>query len=390
MPEVLYTGAFRFPDGDAAAVRVFTVGKLFEAFGAQVSFAGWEGHEPRTYQFEGHACFSQAEFRSAPQNIVARLLGFLLRGKNTFRWLLKRKYDGVVLYNPPALFALAMLVLARLRGFTLVLDSTEWYESAHLPGGRFGIAALENYVRMKWVYPRFSHVISISRFLDDHLASCANRLQLPPMMVADAASAQSAQPLSSVIRFFYAGDMGKKDSLSAFIGAMGLLERLSGRRIELHIAGLDKPAVIENLARDGVIAGFDESRVTCYGRVTRERVLELYRECHFSIFFRQAQRYALAGFPTKSVESLSLGCPVVTNRVGDIGEILSNGENAFLTDESSFERLGEALASLTPAGYEAMRISAGMLYASTFSVAANVQRFEGFYDKLGLNFSGDN
>lgn len=390
MPEVLYTGAFRFPDGDAAAVRVYTVAKLFEACGATVSFAGWEGEAPRTYTFEGHTCHSQAEFRTAPKNIVARLLGFFLRGKNTLRWIMKRRYDGVVLYNPPALFALAMLLLSRVRGFKVVLDATEWYESDHLPGGRFGVAAWENYVRMRWVYPLFSNAICISNFLYEHFSSARNRIRLPPLMLTEADDSVQGTELSSTIRFFYAGDMGKKDSLSMFIGAMGSLEVLSGRRIELHIAGLDRNTFLSVLQREDVGADFDESRVTCHGRLPRQRVLELYRECHFSVFFRQPHRYALAGFPTKSVESLSLGCPVLTNQVGDIGLILSHGVDAFLVAEGSFERLGHDLAVLTPERYQAMRQAARALYANAFSVVANVQRFEAFYDKLGLNFGGDN
>lgn len=389
MFKVLYTGAFRFPDGDAAALRVYNVAKLIEGSGAKVTFAGWEGSTKREYEFDHHECFSQAEFRVGQKNKIYRLFGFLLRGHRTFRWLFNRPFDAVVLYNPPALFAASILVLSRFKGFKVLLDSTEWYESSHLPGGRFGLAALENWCRMKVIYPLFDNVICISHFLEVHFSSSANTLWLPPLLPDPGLPAPRELTSLETIRFAYAGDMGLKDDLTRFVLQMDDLERLSGRRIELHIAGVDSDVFHSIFAKITGKSLTAKNSVICYGRISREDVLDLYDRCHFSVFFRQQQRYALAGFATKSVESLSRGCPVVTNDVGDLGSILTSGVDAYIVQgDESLDTLGRSLASLTTETYAAMRLSAYNLYSRQFTVAANTGRFQVFYDGVGMNLDG--
>ena len=378
MLKVLYTGAFRFPDQDAAAFRVYTVAKLFERGAAKVTFAGWEGASKRIYDFEGHKCYGQAEFRTDEKNLISRLFGFLFRGYKTLFWLVRNNnFDCVVIYNPPAFFALSILLLSKVRRFNVILDVTEWYESSHLPGGKYGVASFENFIRMRLVYPMFSNVIVISTYLLKHLRRAENKILVPPL-ISDEALLHAKDSSLDVVKFLYAGDMGRKDNLSGFVSVLEQIELQSGKEIELHIVGCSEEVFLNALAEAGVSISICQGRVFFYGRVPRAKVFELYRQCHFSVFFRQRARYAIAGFPTKAVESLSHGCPVVTNKVGDIGDLLSNGENSFLIDEASAHDIGLALKELTPERYSMMRESAYALYKQRFTVSANVEHFKKF------------
>lgn len=386
MTEVLYTGAFRFPDGDAAALRVYSLAKLFERCGAKVCFAGWEGEVARTYQYKGHICYSQAEFRVRRKGILSRVLGFVFRGRKTVAWLMRHKrFDAVVLYNPPAFFALCMMALAKIYKFKLILDSTEWYESDHLPGGRFGLAAIENEIRMKIIYPLFSNAICISHFLKEHLNGVTNSIWLPPLLLNEIPVANFSSNSLDTLRFFYAGDMGLKDDLTRFVGALEYLEMQSKRRIELHVAGSSEVFFYNVLNAAGLETDFCRSRIYFYGRLPREEILKLYANFHFSVFFRQNKRYALAGFPTKSVESLSRGCPIITNSVGDLASILIDGENSYVLGEgASLGRLAAQLAELTPEVYRQMRSAAFEVYEKNFTVTANISKFQIFYSRIGI------
>ncbi|MDR8085694.1 glycosyltransferase family 1 protein, partial [Acinetobacter baumannii] len=42
------------------------------------------------------------------------------------------------------------------------------YDSSHLPMGRFGLPAIENIMRMHYVYPKISNIISISHYLNNY------------------------------------------------------------------------------------------------------------------------------------------------------------------------------------------------------------------------------
>ena len=62
MKKVLITGSFKFPDKDAAALRVNSITKLFSNE-FQIYIAGWEreynGH--KKYNFDGSKCFSSGD-----------------------------------------------------------------------------------------------------------------------------------------------------------------------------------------------------------------------------------------------------------------------------------------------------------------------------------------
>lgn len=339
---VLYTGAFRFPDRDAAAFRVHSIAQLFETEGHVVSFAGWE-NESGAYHYDGHECYPQSEFREHDINIFCRFLFFVLRGRRTLRWLASNnRYDLVIAYNPPALFALALLIMGRIRGFKVALDSTEWYDGTHLPGGRFGPAAIENWIRMQIIYPLFRNVIAISYFLEKKFQS-KNSVLIRPIIERPDAKVEIPD-MDSVIKVLYAGDAGKKDRLLPFIHAMFLIEKRLGRRMELHIAGITSLDLDQLMVSNDMIAERRDA-IVCYGRVPRVKVFELYQACHFSILFRENARYAWAGFPTKATESWSSGRPIITNAVGDLSNIARHLENAIIVNESSLAE--DSTAALT-------------------------------------------
>lgn len=342
---VLYTGAFRFPDGDAAARRVLGVARLFTRLGWEVSFAGWEraGTVDGHYRYAGHDCYSQSEFRDESAGPLRRTLGFFLRGRHTLRWLVRnRRFDVVVAYNPPSLFALGLLALGWWQGFRVVLDSTEWYQDAHLPGGVYGPAAMENRLRMHLVYRWFGHAIFISQFLERYYHP-ANSVILRPMLAADAPPATDRAPPRTSLRFLYAGEAGRKDLLLPFLRALPAVQIALGVDVRFYVAGPD-PGEVESLLR--AAPGADAGLVSCLGRVSFQQVRSLYAESHFSLLFREHQRYAVAGFPTKAVESWSLGCPVIANRVGDFGAMIQHMKNSILVDVDSLE--ADLVAALLP------------------------------------------
>lgn len=335
MKELLYTGAFRFPDGDAAATRVYAVSRLFVNAGYAVTFAGWESveHVGGFYQYKGHACYAQDEFRKQKLRPIARLFGFLFRGSKTLIWLWRNcKYDVIVAYNPPAIFSLGLLLLGQLLDFKVVLDTTEWYEGEHLPGGRYGVAAIENSVRMHLVYLLFRHVICISRFLQEYFNG-RNVINIPPLMVSDL-NTVTKPALKEGVHFIYAGDAGKKDKLLPFIIALPKLFEDMQCPVILHVAGLQWENLSQLITAQGEVSEVYQPFVKCYGRVSRDRVAELYSQCHFSILFREDKRYAQAGFPTKAIESWGYGCPIVLNLVGDIGCLAKNMVDAIVVEET--------------------------------------------------------
>ena len=72
-----------------------------------------------------------------------------------------------------------------------------------------------------------------------------------------------------------------------------------------------------------------------HGRVPQSMVPKCLAQMDFSVLLRPNARYAEAGFPTKLVESLSAGVPILANPTSDITQYVRDGrEGVLLADHS--------------------------------------------------------
>jgi glycosyltransferase involved in cell wall biosynthesis len=347
-PSVIFTGAFRFPDKDAAAQRVFNLARTLKKGNMNSIFCGWENSSRSedlqangTYTYHGFEYYSQAELDSGSRNIFNRIYGFLVKGNKTIRWiksyLKDHKISFIVIYNSNSLFIYRLLSLSRKSNFQVVCDCTEWYDGSHLPGGRFGIVNLDNNFRIRFIYPFVRNIIVISSYLEEYLKrNGCNTLMVPPLV--DLADKKWNSMIhnekfesQSTIKLIYAGDPGNKDLLRSIFMALEFINENS-IRIDFYIVGTD-PVVLKNkyFKNFKVIPEY----IKCIGRIPQENVPDYYHLCHFSILLRENKRYSQAGFPTKLVESLSSGIPVITNCTSDIPKYIVDGENGFLLNGTS-------------------------------------------------------
>ena len=77
-----------------------------------------------------------------------------------------------------------------------------------------------------------------------------------------------------------------------------------------------------------------------FGLVTRDEVVKKLCIVDFTILIRPEElRYTKAGFPTKVVESLFYGTPVIVNLTSDLGKYIIDGKNGFIVKDCSSEEL---------------------------------------------------
>jgi glycosyltransferase involved in cell wall biosynthesis len=72
----------------------------------------------------------------------------------------------------------------------------------------------------------------------------------------------------------------------------------------------------------------------------------------FFDFLRPTKKYAMAGFPTKFVESLGAGCPVITNYTSDLDLYLKNGFNGFVVKDLNIESILEIFNTLDSLSFD--------------------------------------
>jgi glycosyltransferase involved in cell wall biosynthesis len=359
--EVLYVGIFKLPDRNAAAVRAQGVADALSAAGYTVRFIDETVARPL-----------KAEEKSSPsQRLVLagkRGVDYFVTASSYFKTIRSidwRRIAAVICYPGSAALILRLMHHCRKNSVPLIIDSTEWYDPSHTSGGRFGPFALDSEFRMRWLHRRVGNVICISSFLAEYYGGeGCNVVRIPPLvsMAGDrycsgliVAPEQSTGHLSLV----YAGFPGRKELFSEIVDGVRA-SRQHGIDVSLQLVGVTESESWAIMRRSGDrVRDFDG--VICHGWLPREAAVQIIAASDFTVLLRPQKRFANAGFPSKLVESLSLGVPVIANATSDIAEYLRDGGNGYLLSEPTAGALEGAIvraSRLTIEQKNQMRIQA--------------------------------
>lgn len=347
---IVYVGNFCFPDGDAGGTRVLGIGKALRETGYRVVFAGMEkrGREEDRHS-DGEYCyhgFSYVPETDQGHGRLARLKRGLLThaiGTTTMRRLHAMDLSttqAIIAYCAPAALLWQLVHFCHKRRLALIADCTEWYDPGHVWGGSLGPIRWDSELRMRWLQPKIGWVIAISSFLEHYYRDrTCEVVRIPPLVDLNQPDRQPAAHAArddGLLHLVYAGSPGKKDLLITAIH--GLCElRAAGAPVELHLVGLTRSATETCMGEHSFLLDQMGKAIIYHGRVPHAAALKLVAQADFSILVRPDERFAHAGFPTKLVESLSLGVPVIANLTSDIGEYVRDGQEGILLDGSDPE-----------------------------------------------------
>ena len=130
------------------------------------------------------------------------------------------------------------------------------------------------------------------------------------------------------LSLIYAGNIGNKDSLYEIIQVVEKL--FPENKIRLDIFGPSE----EEIRVKYNIKEFSPC-VQVHGKIKQEEINSFIMKADFTIFTRPDIHCNKYGFPSKFVESFSLGVPVATNLTSDIGLYLRDGHNGFIIEDNS-------------------------------------------------------
>ena len=260
--------------------------------------------------------------------------------------------DVILTYGTSLGYLMRLIPLARRRRIPLVIDSAEWYQSSHLPGGRFGPFAAANAVSMRLVALQADGVIVISRFLEQHFnRSRVPTLRVPPLFTLPI-EPNSLELRDRPMRLCYVGSPGRKDqqSLRNLVRLPGELA-MDASQLSIKIVGLSRNAAKTVLGPD-LSDSIDHECVEFLGHLPSDEARRIITSSHFSVLQRGKQRYARAGFPSKVPESLLLGTPVMANITSDLADFLIEGSNARIIPSARLPALVGTVSEVLQVPYE--------------------------------------
>lgn len=326
---ILYIGGFQLPDKNAAALRVMANAKAFRECGYKVVFLNaLKENAPKVALWKKYEGFNCYEYKRESQK------EYLLQCKRVISIIEECNAKMVVAYNYPAIALNKIRKYCEKKSVKCIADVTEWY----VPTGSIFFRLIKGFdteFRMRYVHPRMDGIIAISDYLYQYYKDKVNTIKVPPLVDLDEEKWKvSFEKEHEGIRLIYAGSPStQKEKLDFIIKTIE--NDQFDESIKLDVIGitLDEFSEMYNYKYNG-------KKVTFLGRLSNQEVIKKIKEADWSIVLRENNKVVKAGFPTKVVESISCGTPVIANRFSNIMDYLD--ENNSIVIEKN-EKLNEML-----------------------------------------------
>lgn len=389
MDSVIIISRNKYPDCDAGAIRDTSFAKIYRTLEFNVELYGF-GNEETGVVDDG---ITYKNFIIPRSNIrekfqLSKRYKDVIENKVLNNLMPDRKIGVIHVVDIPAAAMKAVEQFALSNRITLIHDSVEWYSACEYKMGCFAPAyILKNYLNSH-VINRNYKVIAISSFLNAHfIKKGIESIRIPVIMDTNIGFKENRKN-SEFIDIAYAGNPGKKDSLNDVITAFKKAIFDKHLRIRLHLIGItEKQAIETKLITDNEIRRMN-SNIIFYGRVSRSEVIRILSGVHFTILVRPMnERYAKAGFPTKVVESMSLGIPVICNLTSDLSMYLNNNENSVVIEDDSVDAIQKAferVASITHDQWQIISEKAKKTAANEFDYRNYDKKIEEFISNVSL------
>ena len=332
---ILYIGGFELPDKNAAAHRVVGIAKGFRKLGQEVIFLNslknYEGLGAREVEYFGFKCYEYKRENTKD---------YLVTAKTALSMINRIKPNAIIAYNYPSIALERILNYCRKNNIKCYADVTEWYQAVGENIFYRIIKNLDTEYRMKIVQKKLDGIIAISRFLYDYYKDSVKTILLPPTVDLDDEKWKiAASKQEGIVSFVYAGvPVALKEKLDIIVSAF---EMVSDRyNIVLNIIGVTEQQFKEMYGWTRTIP--DE--VKFWGRIDHLEVIRLVKAADWAIILRDNNRVVKAGFPTKLVEAISCGTPVIVNDFSNIKDYL-NPENSIMIKD--YLEIDKALVQAT-------------------------------------------
>lgn len=349
---ILYIGAFRLPNLDAAAPRVLNNARILKLCGHEVKFLSWGGAyrdsdkcDDGKYRIDGMEYVITGELNGT-NSLFGRLKESLTRGNYTLSLLktMTDQPDLIIMYNADRRFTLMMLRYCEDRGIKLANDINEWFAKNELHFYQI----IPNYLNMTCVQKMVRNKIVISRSFDNYYHD-SNNILLPPLCDLSEAKWSATidderiKPFNG-ITLIYAGDPGKKDCVHTVINVVNKMAH-DGKPIRFLILGTSRESYLERYSDELESKDMHEN-ILFLGRVNQDLIPAYYKMADFMVLLREPTRKNMMGFPTKFAESMSAGIPVIANTTSDLGNYIVNGKTGFIVNDEKAESLEKTLSTV--------------------------------------------
>jgi glycosyltransferase involved in cell wall biosynthesis len=350
--KIAYIGSFSFPDGGAAARRILGNAKSLRDAGYNVIIGSGQLKDDKAQSaitfFDDFEVHSIGERTAEGLPSFLKNLKYLGMGIKTVKWLdsMAVKPSVIILYSGYSPYLIHLLPWCRKRNVKLVFDAVEWYQATSTLKAILSPYYWNIELAMRYYTVKTNNIIAISSFLKKYYESKkASVVVVPPTIDTRAFPANLTRNKNKKLVIAYTGTPGHKDLFDNYLEAI-IRINFDNEMVTLKVAGLTAKEILKYPALQNRKIQQLPSYIVTAGIVSHSHAIELVKNSDFSVLLRKPTKVAQAGFPTKVVESLTVGTPVIANLTSDLKNYLKDGENSFTFDGYSPENLVTVLGKI--------------------------------------------
>lgn len=386
---ILYVGPVEVQGNSAAARRIIGNAHAIKHSGLNVVISSAEVKEFKWSETEGIPTYHTGERKYEDLKGIRRYFAYAFMGKETIQFLEenKQKIQSVILYSGYSPYLLKLLPWCKKNKIPLVFDAVEWYEAPNKLQQWFNPYYWNIELAMRYLIPKTKNVIAISSYLNSYYQKKNCKTVIIPPLLSVPKGKIMVKKISRQLKLAYTGTPGRKDLFNNFLETLLLLQEENITGVSLTIAGMNKEQVLGYPAfvRRNIRQLPDNFKALGY--LTSSKAKEVLECAHFSLLLRKENRVAQAGFPTKVVESLSMGTPIILNLTSDLGEYLVHGENVLVCEDYSAHSLKRQVLNayyMDENEYKAMSKNAIKTTCDSFSFKSKSQLIKLYLSNLKI------
>ncbi len=351
---VFIVGEFSYPEGGAATKRISSFCEGFAQKGYRVYIIGLAVYNSnkRKYSFEkindnifylNNISTSKVKFSIVNKGIINKLIWFYYSYYGSFQIFFKvwRKFkftkdDIVMLYGRNFIKLWPFTLHSKNKRPIIVLDVVEHLSIFSGYANYISPLYLDWYFGFNFLPQKVDLITCITYSLDNIF----KKKHLNSIVIPSVSTWTNTIPkikIKDKITFLYIGALLDKDAASCMIEIFKYLFELN-KEVSLIIAGkylqTKKGIEIYNYCNEDPIL---KDRIIFYGEFSQNDFEDLLQKADCLVLLRRSDKTEEYSFPTRLIEYLKTGKPVVVSDVGDISKYLDDAKDAILLDPHNNE-----------------------------------------------------
>lgn len=330
---IIYIGGFELPDKNAAAHRVINNAKMFKELGYKVVFINkiveismLINNIKRT-EYYGFECWEIYVKQSKIETL--RAMHDISSIKSIFIQYSDLKV--IIAYNFPAIALLKIRSYCLSNSIKCIGDITEWYGTKDKSLIYKIIKGFDSTLRMRVINKMLDGLIVISKYLHHYYKNQENVICIPPLIdLNDEKWAIEKENKKDKITFVYAGSpSSEKERLDVIIDCISELSYYYP--IALNIIGITKEQFLSMYkVKHDFLMNSKPNTIIFHGKLNHIEAIRFVKQADFTFVIRDDIRLTRAGFPTKFVESITCGTPVISTDNSDLKQYIHNEMNGYI------------------------------------------------------------